>query len=173
MAANNDIDLDYDDDLERDAEQLAQGVSSTSMPQSVVKDKGKAAAAAVCVEKTLEQVLSVAKEVYGETNSEHSEMFCHWVDDVLKGTTNVRETKELLVLLYENKQYFTGCAGWNRSTGRPERAVQLEARRNASICAMNVTRAVLNKLKGLEYGAWLERALWRASRTEMDIKDKG
>lgn len=163
MSEEIDLDyLDYDNVLSADASQfglVAQG-------GAIVADTGVVATPPheTFIPKTLQQALVVARETYGETNSEHSEVFCHWVGDVLLGATNVKETKEMLSVLHDDKESFGGRVSVSKT------ATRLRARRHASICAMNIVRAVLNKLKGLDYEQWVVRSLYRATLAEGDVK---
>lgn len=122
------------------------------------------------VPRELYEALLIAKEVYGETNSEHSEVFCHWIDDVLLGATTERETKEMLEALHSDKEGFGGRLSWQRAINPSVRVEHLRARRHASICAMNIVRAILNSLRGLSYEQWIERSLYRATKAEGDAK---
>lgn len=115
------------------------------------------------VSRVLYDALVIAKETYGETNSEHSEVFCHWVDDALQSFTTVRETKEMLEILHQDKEGFSGRLSATA-------ADYVAARRHASICAMNIVRAMLNNFRGLSCEQWIERSLYRAMLAEGDIK---
>ena len=164
----DDIDLDYDNDLAKDAEmfgqQKAQGgadMHQLSLPLEVARSKTR----------SLEEALYIAREVYGETNSEHSEAFHQWVQTVLEGGVDIKAAEEMLAMLLEDKESFGGRASWKQYEG--ENVIKIErlrARRHASICAMNVVHAVLNKFRGRSYMLWVERSLWRATRAEKDVK---
>lgn len=170
----NDIDLDYDDDLEADAQlfgqQIAQGgayehqLSQLHLePPDVLQAKTG----------SLEEALYVAREIYGETNSTHSEMFYQWVQTVLEGTTiDIRVAEEMLQLLHADKENFGGRLSWQQHAGKDAKLVRIRARRHASICAMNIVHAVLNKARGRQYMLWVDRALWRAVRAEKDVKSE-
>jgi len=105
-------------------------------------------------------------------------MFCHWVEDALHSVTTLQETKEMLAVLYKEKEALTSYWGRVRYTPthltqrRQLRIQQIEARRAAAICAMNCVRAVLNKMKGVPYVIWVERTLWRASLASEDERAK-
>lgn len=165
--------LDYDSELTDDAKRFglkAQG--GNARVDDTVGTIGTVHPAPVVIPVTLSsdlrEALIIAKEVYGETNSAHSEVFCHWVDDALLSATSVGETKEMLSILHEDKEGFGGRLGW-KSVLDGE-VVHLKARRHAAICAMNIVRAVLNKLKGIDYEKWVERSLYRATKAEGDAK---
>jgi len=168
---NDNVNLDYDSDLAADALQFglkAQGVNAAEAEAEAEVDTGEVSPP-VYLPRELYNVLIIAREVYGETNSEHSEVFCDWVSDILEGRSTVRETKEMLELLHNDKQGFTGRLSWQ--VEESEKVRHMRARRHASICAMNIVRAVLNRFKGLSYDLWLERSRWRATRAETDAKD--
>lgn len=166
----SDIDLDYDDELASDAQQFgldAQGaVTVAAKPVLVVPPKSHQVSS---LPEVLYEALVVAREVYGETNSEHSEVFCDWISDVMTSISSIRETKAMLEVLHGDKENFGGHLAWTKDKKDLKKQAR-RARRHASICAMNVTRAVLNRLKGLEYEQWLERAMWRAVQAENDMK---
>lgn len=173
---DNTIDLDYDDELELDAQQFgldAQGAAKVADGQiTTVPPKAQAAQLSnlsLLLPEPLYQALVIAREVYGETNSEHSEVFCDWIGDVIAASSSIRETKEMLNVLHSDKENFGGHLAWTKDK-EDEKKRAVRARRHASICAMNITRAVLNRLKGLEYKQWLERAMWRAVQAENDMK---
>lgn len=164
------IDLDFDDDLLADVEafgmQKAQGDAKVTV---AVHQPLLQIPAQQC---SLEEVLRIAREVYGETNSKHSESFCQWVQSVLEGRVNVEETRALLLLLCEDKDSYGGRVGWKKFMQEDANKIErLRARRNAVICAMNVVHATLNQKKGRPYALWIHRALWRASEAEKDVKD--
>ncbi len=165
-----DINLDFDDDLVADAEafgmQKAQGDAKVDVDlhQSLLPIPAQ-----VC---NLEEALHIAREVYGETNSKYSEAFCQWVQGVLEGRVVIEETKELQVLLCEDKDNYGGRVGWKKFMQEDANKIErLHARRNAVICAMNVIHATLNREKGKPYSQWIHRALWRAAEAEKDVKD--
>lgn len=168
----NDIDLDFDDELATDAEafgvQKAQGVS---MPQLSHPAESRRHEPEIM---SLEYALYTARTVYGETNSRCGEAFFQWVQAALADDTGVEETSAMLQLLHRDKESFGGRIAWKQLIdGRTSITERLRARRHASICAMNVVHAVLNKLKGRSYSLWIQRALWRATKTENDIKTEG
>lgn len=161
--------LDYDDDLTADAEMFGQqkaqgGADQLSLPEEapgVLEPKLS----------SLEEALCVAREVFGETNSEHSEAFYQWVQTVLEGGVDIKAAEEMLAMLLEDKESFGGRASWKQYEGESIIKIErLRARRHASICAMNVVHAVLNKFRGRSYMLWVERSLWRATRAEKDVK---
>lgn len=166
----SDIDLDFDDDLAQDAkafgQQIAQGdADQLSLPKSEEPSGPKPT--------SLEGALCVAREVYGETNSIHSEVFCQWVQVVLEGEVDIRAAEEMLAMLHSDKESFGGRAAWKQYEGGVTgKVVHLRARRQAAICAMNVVHAVLNKARGRGYMLWVERSLWRATRAEKDVKSE-
>ena len=170
----SDIDLDYDDDLEADAEafgqQKAQGDAGV---HQLSLFRLKAPEALQARTGSLEEALYVAREIYGETNSTHSEMFYQWVQTVLEGATvDIKVAEEMLQLLHADKENFGGRLSWQQRAGKDAKLERIHARRHASICAMNIVHAVLNKARGRHYMLWVERALWRAVRAEKDIKSE-
>lgn len=161
--------LDFDITLDDDAQRFglkAQGDARIDDTEPVQV----APVTEVVTKQTLHEALVIAKEIYGETNSGHSEAFCHWVDDVLLGTSSVRETKAMLEILHADKEGFGGRMCWFSAAHQNIKAGRLRARRHASICAMNVARAVLNKFHGLNYEQWIARSLYRATKAEEDSK---
>jgi len=170
----DELDLDYDDDLTQEAAEFARvhkaqggdgSTGSTGQSSSVVDHP-----ATVPLDKSLEEAIRIAREIYGETNSKHSEAFCHWAQDILAGCMSVKESKALLELLHEDKDIFS--ARWRVAylNGQEEVADRLHARWMTVFCAANVIRAVINKFKGREYAMWIDRAIYRASMTENDVK---
>jgi len=174
------IDLDFDNALQSDAEGfgIAQGGPGPFTPPETCLSRGESGSTVEVFTPTssLEQALYVAREVFGETNSVCSTMFCHWVEDALHSVTTLQETKEMLAVLYEEKQALTSYWGRVRymplTKSRQLKVQRIEARRAAAICAMNCVRAVLNKMKGLPYAIWVERTLWRASLASEDERAK-
>jgi len=170
----DDIDLDYDNDLAKDAEmfgqQKAQGGADIHQLQQRIKE-AMVLSKPMLTTRSLEEALYIAREVYGETNSEHSEAFHQWVQTVLEGGVDIKAAEEMLAMLLEDKESFGGRASWKQYEGESVTKIErLRARRHASICAMNVVHAVLNKFRGRSYMLWVERSLWRATRAEKDVK---
>jgi len=161
----DEIDLDFDDDLEADAEafgMVAQG-DAKQQPQAPSVPQSKTG--------SLEEALHIAQIVYGETNSAHGEMFYRWVQVVLDGAVDVEATTEMLTLLRKDRESFGGRASWKQYMYGDTKVVErLRARRHAAMCAMNIVRAVLNKTLGRGYTLWVQRSLWRAVQAEKDVK---
>lgn len=169
----NELNLDYDDDLAKDAEifgqQIAQGdAEKLSHLHLRAPDALQAKAG------SLEEALYITREVYGETNSKHSEMFYRWAQAVLEGGVDIKAAEEMLALLHGDKESFGGRLSWRKWLEQEHitKTEHLCARRHASICAMNVVHAVLNKFRGRGYMLWVERSLWRATRAEKDVKSE-
>jgi hypothetical protein len=120
------------------------------------------------VPQNLNTLLIVAREVYGETRSNHSEFFCQWTNDVISGTTTLHESATLRQLIGNDRDSFSGR--YHLQLHRQNEVDWLYARWQACFCAINTIRAVMNKMKGMPYGKWIERALYRATLTEADIK---
>lgn len=165
------IDLDYDDNLEADAEAFGQHrgyADQLSLPLEPTSP------VVVSVAGTLEEALYIARDVYGETNSEHSEAFFQWVQAVLEGSIiDIKVAEEMLSMLHGDRESFGARVGWKTfMQSDPSVVVRLRARRQASICAMNIVRAVLNKARGRCYMQWVQRSLWRATQTEKDVKSE-
>ena len=166
------IDLDFDDDLAKDAEAFGQQIAQGGVDQQSYPAE---AASGVLQPKlgSLEEALHIAMEIYGETNSTHSEVFRQWAQVVLKGGVDIKAAEEMLASLFEDKESFGGRACWRRyMDGHADVVDRLRARRNAAICAMNVVHAVLNKFRGKSYQLWVERSLWRAVKAEKDVKSE-
>lgn len=168
----SDIDLDFDDDLEADAkafgQQKAQGGACKLSPPEEAPGVSEPRTG------SLEEALYIAQEVYGETNSEHSEAFHQWVQAVLEGGVDTGAAEEMLAMLHSDKESFGGRVSWQQyeSSSNVDKIAQLRARRHASICAMNIVHAVLNKFRGRRYMLWVERSLWRAVQAEKDVKSE-
>ena len=170
------VDLDYDDDLKADAAAFGQqlcDLPAKRSAQGVVEPQPQPPSKLQVKTGSLEEALYIAREVYGETNSVHSELFYKWVQAVLEGgSIDIKATEEMLMLLHKDKENFGGRISWVQYVGKQVKAERLQARRHASICAMNIVRAVLNKARGCSYMLWVQRSLWRAVQTEKDVKSE-
>lgn len=162
----DDINLDYDDDLSSDASQF----ELTDVQRYVLGEFTQGDALPTGLPVHLVRVLHVAREVYGETNSKQSGVFHRWVQDILEGGTTIRETREMLSLLYEERDDYALRMNACLRHADGLRAEQYRKRRQAVICAQMVVRAVLNKFRGLPYTLWLNRCLWRATQAEGDMR---
>lgn len=170
----NEIDLDFDDDLEADAKMFGQRAQGDAVVASEppVHQLLQQLVGLELIE-SLEGALHIAQEVYGETNSAHGEMFYRWTQAALEGQVSIEGTQEMLMLLHRDKESFGGRASWKQSMkGCTDVVRRLRARRHAAICAMNVVRAVLNKLRGQSHMLWVRRSLWRASEAAKDVKSE-
>lgn len=181
------LNLDYDEELQKDTaylfpESVAQGdaltteaviVKAADRPRLILsKRPGGQDGDGVVDIHSLGYVLTLAQEVYGETNSRYSEQFCHWLEDVYTGTVNVNDTRELMLLLGKDKVNYRSRYGQQGRFGDGADVERLHARWMATFCALNVMRAVLNVMRGKSPVIWIERALYRATLTEADIKCK-
>jgi len=170
----NAIDLDFDDDLARDAQAL-QFHKQTDIAQAgkVVAPHIKPPPVLSVLPEELHNALLIARECYGETHSNSSELFCHFVNDVSVGGSNETEAKELRNLLNFDKSNFTGR--WCQAISREqyERAEKCQARRMAVWGAQNIIHAVINYWKGRDHRIWIQKALYRFTLTENDDKRMG
>jgi len=171
----DDINLDFDDELTSDAQLLAFQVQvqvpiqePEPKPEPIQAQGDKIS----CLPQELAAACRMACSIYGETNSEYSEMFNHCVDDLTVGYFKLEAVQELQKLLHSDKD--RASARWHHARRKTQiaKATMLRARWMAVCCAENVLRAVINFIKGLPYRQWIDRAHYRATLTEHDFKRK-